>query len=213
MINKKKLIFVKIYLFMFLFAIGFSCTREGKKEKSYPKKEESIYLLEGVKEEGQDTLSGILEKPKLSISFSYRNPKDKATLKEWQQLVVEKGSEYFYDHLSNYYSENPHLQDEMIKYSEIMITKYKKSDGYITDFYDYVKDSKSAQKGKLMIRAIKYLKESLKNGEDPLGNVGDRLSELYREGIYVKKDTVIADYLYSGGRNLDSIIQVRKIIK
>ncbi|GAE86543.1 hypothetical protein JCM10512_5062 [Bacteroides reticulotermitis JCM 10512] len=39
------------------------------------------------------------------------------------------------------------------------------------------------------------------------------LAKEYREGIYVLKDTVIANYLYNDGCNLDSILKARRIRK
>ncbi|MDR0232144.1 MAG: hypothetical protein LBI82_08510 [Dysgonamonadaceae bacterium] len=205
MVNK---MIMKIYLFIFLITIPFSCTNGNKKETGHTKNHDSVSLLEDVKEEKQDT-AVLRISPDLNLGY----PKDEATLKMWQQKVLKDADKYFYKQLLFYYSDNPHLQDEMIKYSEAMIKRHKENGIYILDYYDYVKDSKSTQKNKLMIRAINSLKELLKRNDEvdiTLVEVGVTLSELYREGIYVKRDTVIADYLYAGGRNLDSIIQVRK---
>ncbi|GHV17522.1 hypothetical protein FACS1894169_12840 [Bacteroidia bacterium] len=63
-----------------------------------------------------------------------------------------------------------------------------------------------------MKKAIKYLQPLLKS-ENRYVNFQARsfLSETYKNGIYVKKDSIIARYLKDGGCNLDSIIHRRSI--
>lgn len=137
------------------------------------------------------------------------NPPSEITLKRWKEKVKKEADDYYYTQLIFYYSENPQLIDEMIEYSEIMINKSKKNAVYIIDYYDYVKNSNSQQKDKLMVKAIEYLEKLLKTEGYTAFQAKVRLSELYREGIYVKKDTIVANYLKNGGIRLDSIIQAR----
>ncbi len=198
---------MKICLVLFVVTVLFSCASKVKKEESNV----APPLLEEVKkEEGQkkEKDANLIEAPPEVI---WGIPKDEAALKEWQRKVVEEADEFYYDRLASYYANNPHLQDEMIKYSEIMIKKTQRNGTFILFFYDYVEQSTSLKKDRLMARAIKYLNDLSKQNEGILTLMArSRLSQLYREGIYLPKDTVIAEYLYKGGGNLDSIIQTRK---
>ncbi len=198
---------MKIYLVIFIVTVISSCVSKAKKVEN-EKCSENVSLLKDASKEKKDSSV---------ISYSFTpdvnngNPVDEATLRRWQQKVIKEADSHYYYQLASYYADNPHLQDEMIKYSEVMIKKTQQNGTFVLFFYDYVEQSTSPKKGQLMARAIKYLNGLSKEDEDLLTLMArGRLSQLYREGIYLPKDTVIAEYLYKGGGNLDSIIQARK---
>ncbi len=198
---------MRTYLLTFLVALTFSCANNAKKVEN-EKCSENVSLLKDASKEKKD--SSVI-RYSFTPDINNGNPVDEATLRRWQQKVIEEADAYYYDQLASYYINNPHLQDEMIKYSEIMVRRKNPNDTYILEFYKYVKQSKTPRKEKLMIKVIKRLKDLSERDEVFFSLMArSKLSELYREGIYLPKDTVIAEYLYKGGGNLDSIIQVRK---
>jgi len=190
------------YIFFFLITI-ISCTAETKKD--YNNEEKCTDDRSLNKSIIQDSIYYITPNVNLGRYEGY------ATLEEWKKNVREHSDVDCYMQLIIYYSEYPNDQDEMIELAEIMIKTKDKNEPYILDYYDYVKRSKKSNKIQLINRAIKYLK-TISSRNDDIFSVQARssLSELFNEGIWVKRDTIIADYLYNGGLKLDSIIQARQ---
>ena len=200
----------RIAILLSFFVVFIACTNKVKVEEKGKQQVQVAVdsVLEKEEEEAEGHISGG-EEPYY--------PETEEALKRCQRRVREEGDMICYDGLVIYYIKNPHLEDEMIGYSEIMIKKKKRNEPYIMEYYEYIKKSKIENKNELMNRAIKYMKEMLKRKEE-LGE-GDFyyiltrsvLSDIYREGIYVPRDTVIAEYLDVGGNNLDSIIRARQV--
>ncbi|MEA4917663.1 hypothetical protein [Proteiniphilum sp.] len=203
----------KISILLSFFIVFISCANKVKEEEKEEEKVEETgkqqIAVDTVSEEKYQEISGVGEP---------YYPKTEEALKRCQRRVREEGDAISYDGLVSYYAENPHLEDEMIGYTEIMIKKKERNEPYIMYYYEYVEQSKSENKTELMKRAIKYMKEMLKR-EEKLENKNEGffylarkvLSNIYREGTYVPRDTVIAEYLDAGGNNLDSIIRVRQV--
>lgn len=131
-------------------------------------------------------------------------------LQKWKDEVSKNGNEYFYNQLFLYYGDHPDKEEEMIYYTQIMIDKSKRKESFMLLYYIYVEASRSPSKNKLMTKAINYL-NILAKQEDDLESVQARpiLANIFREGVYVNRDTIIANYLDKGGRNMDSIFHAR----
>ncbi len=190
---------MRIYLVIFLIAVLSSCSNKAKE----------VERNDSIPEEVEE-----MDLSNLNIScpdIYWGDPPNEANVKRWKKRIKEAPHSDYYFKLAGYYSDNPHLQDEMIEYVEIMVKHAYHKDMYKADLYEYVKDCKLPKKRQLMAKAIRYLKSVLKS-DDPFSVIAARksLAELYREGIYIPKDTVIAEYLENKGINLDSIIQTRK---
>lgn len=135
------------------------------------------------------------------------------TLREWQRKVREEGDYNAYQKLFFYYGDLLiDRQDEMIEYSEYMINKQEDNDEYKYLFYFYVKNCNKLKNKKLREKSIQYLKD-IASKEDGIASYGFdgriALIHLYEGGIYVRRDTVISNYLEKGGRNIDSIFHAR----
>ncbi|MEA4919278.1 hypothetical protein [Proteiniphilum sp.] len=199
----------RIAILLSFFIVFISCANKVKEEEKVEETENQQVAVDTVSEEKYQQISGG-EEPYY--------PKTEEALKRCQKRVREEGDAISYWGLEVYYGKNPHLENEMIGYTEIMIKKKERNEPYIMNYYEYVKRSKSENKTELMKRAIKYMKDMLKR-EEKLENESDFyyfltrsvLSDIYREGTYVPRDTVIAEYLDAGGNNLDSIIRVRQV--
>ena len=201
----------RIAILLSFFVVFIACTNKVKVEEKENQQVQVAVdsVLEKEEEEAEGHISGG-EEPYY--------PETEEALKRCQRRVREEGDAISYWGLTVYYADNPHLEDEMIGYTEIMIKKKERNESYIMYYYEYVEQSKSENKTELMKRAIKYMKEMLKR-EEKLENKNEGffylarkvLSNIYREGTYVPKDTVIAEYLDAGGNNLDSIIRIRQV--
>ncbi|MEA4918734.1 hypothetical protein [Proteiniphilum sp.] len=201
----------RIAILLSFFVVFISCANKVKVEEKGKQQVQVAVdsVLEKEEEEAEGHISGG-EEPYY--------PKTEEALKRCQRRVREEGDAISYWGLEVYYEKNPHLENEMIGYTEIMIKKKKRNEPYIMNYYEYIKKSNSGKKNELMNRAIKYMKEMLKR-EEELEGEGDFyyiltryvLSNIYKEGTYVPRDTVIAEYLDAGGNNLDSIIRVRQV--
>ncbi len=142
----------------------------------------------------------------------YRISQDKEELDNWKMEVRDNGSEYYYNLLVSYYDEQPKLSDELVELIEIMITRHNDKSEYRLDYYCTVSKNEVKNKKVIMKKAINYLEQIIQmEGAKSFHSVQARneLSDIYRKGIYVKQDTILANYLESGGCNLDSIKHAR----
>lgn len=147
------------------------------------------------------------------------DPPTKESIKRWKKKVLEEGDNYSYDQLSMYYFDKKDVVKKGIplKYIEAMIRKRHKSQNYLykSEYFYYLDNSNIVNKKRLMVKSIKYLKDIISSkdvDEITVTRAKDDLANVYREGIYVKRDTVIANYLYRNSdknTNLDSIIKAR----
>jgi hypothetical protein len=200
----------KVMLSLFFIAIFLSCNRNRGATALQPVDECNlktnsirVSILDSCKKGNT---------PSISPDLNYAKPKNDSILREWQKKVYDDGDEYYYDQLVYYYDEHSELRDEMIKYTEIMINKVDNNDLYILSYYKYVVESKHSDKVVLMKKIIKYLWSLLKSKNRYVNfQARNFLSEIYKDGIYVEKDSIIAKYLEDGGCNLDSIIRTRSI--
>lgn len=147
------------------------------------------------------------------------DPPTRESIKRWKKKVLEEGDSYSYDQLSMYYFDEKNVIKKGIplKYIEAMIRKrHEPLDiPYKVEYFDYVYKSEVRNKAQLMTKAIKLMKGIARyetKYDINILNAKVNLSRVYREGIYVKRDTVIANYLYRNSdknTNLDSIIKAR----
>ena len=132
------------------------------------------------------------------------------TLKQWQQRVVEQGDADAFSDLTLYYDDDINLnrKQELIPYILIMAERYDNTDAYLL-YYNYIVESDSVDKN--IIKAVTYLKVAAQSKTPLVSELArSELAALYREGKYfIKKDTIIADYLERGGQNIDSILLVK----
>lgn len=204
-----------IYIALLLL-LPVSCNK-GKTARVISKTNDPTFIKETERAES-DTAS----KAKNDISYisglDY-DPPTEEKLKKWKKKVLEEADGYSYDKLMMiYFNINDNKKNGIpIKYIEAMINKGSPTQRirYKVDYFDYVYRSEIPNKRQLMKKAIKYMKEAAKcetTYDINILNAKINLSKVYREGIYVKRDTVIADYLYDNSdkiTDLDSIIKVR----
>ena len=211
-----------LFVVLTLFFVLLSCCRRESSVQS----KDNVVVDENVKDSALDSVDQIADTvPALSavdeaaleemrqlqelIAESHK-PVSEADLKEWKKWVREKASIYHYNLLENYFANHPDPHDEMLEYTPIIIDEHGIGGAPSLAYYSYVEESNSPDKDKLMVKAIGYLEELAKE-EDDITTVQARgfLARVYRDGVYVPRDTVIADYFGSGGRNVDSIKQAR----
>lgn len=177
----KKIIFVSI-LFVVL-----SCSNSTKRGKNPSPTSDGPDKMELKRDSAQREIS-------VSPDLNFGYPGNNATLEMWKEKVRKEGDPYYYEQLDNYYSEHKDSQNEIIKFTEIMINKHRNNKIYLYDFFIHVKGSNSKNKAKLMQKAIGYLKR-ITSGNDIMSiQAKYELAQIYREGIYVKKDTIKAEY-------------------
>lgn len=163
--------------------------------------------------------TGTVQKNKNDTVREY-NPSNEENLKWCIKKVINEADPYYYTRIDDYYCNATNFQKKglakkMIKYTEIMIRYHKRNESYKLLYYFYVKEADLPNKKQLMKTAIKYLKEVAKDKTNSIINISNAmvdLSEIYREGTYVKRDTVMANYLYNNSdkaTNLDSLIKAR----
>lgn len=182
---------MKIVVFVSILFIILSCSNRTKERGVSLSTSDSSKKMELKKDSIQRRIS-------VSPDLNFGYPGNNATLEMWKEKVRKEGDPYYYEQLIEYYYEHRDLQDEMVRLTEIMIKHHKNAGGYASLYYSFIKDCNLKNKKLLMKKAITYLKEidRSKSNCDPLTRLGVRadLAEIYREGIYVKKDTIKAKY-------------------
>jgi len=127
-----------------------------------------------------------------SVSMNNTRP-----IKELKKLVLSKGDTIAYKELSIAYINVRYYEEEFLLYSIIMADKYNFPKAYyyvykcltsIFEFHQYT--GKIDEKTKKL--ALKYLKEGVELNDGESTHV---LSELYLEGKYVPKDTILGKKL------------------
>lgn len=169
-------------------------------------------------------------KSTITPDFNSIFPKNEAELDEWKRKVCEEGDTLYFEKLSlcNMYNEGLRKEgykgydisnDQMRVFADAMISKHTynqhKSTNYKYQYMIYPEFSESVKKEDIE-KAMKYANDILKSVKDVkliTMQAREFISKVYKEGIYVNKDIVIADYFDKGGRNLDSIVQVRQLKK
>ena len=119
------------------------------------------------------------------------------TLKE---KIISDGNENAYERLGIAYLDY-NIPEEVIIYSTIMATKYQSPSANFYVYYDLVsvhKNGLADMSEDLRTIAIQYLKRSA-SFKDP--GACDELGELYLEGKYVPKDSLIGSKLKKYGEN------------
>jgi cellulose synthase/poly-beta-1,6-N-acetylglucosamine synthase-like glycosyltransferase len=134
------------------------------------------------------------DKPKLVKSVSLNNTRP---IKELKKLVLSKGDTIAYKELSIAYLNVPFYEEEYLLYSIIMADKYKFPKAYfnvywcLTSIFEFhIYTGKIDEKTKDL--ALKYLKEGVELNDGESTHV---LSELYLEGKYVPKDSILGKKL------------------
>ena len=134
------------------------------------------------------------EKKVLVKSVSMNNTRP---IKELKKLVLSKGDTIAYKELRIAYLNVNYYEEEYLLYSIIMADKYNYPKAYyyvykcltsIFEFHNYT--GKIDEKTKDL--ALKYLKEGVELNDGESTHV---LSELYLEGKYVSKDTLLGKKL------------------
>jgi len=122
-------------------------------------------------------------------------------INELKELVLLKGDTAAYDELATAYLTNKY-NEEYLLYSFVMANKYNYPRAYfqvyecLTAVFE-LRKIKIDEKTKTL--AIKYLKEGVQLNERQSIN---ELGELYLEGKYVPKDTILGKKLSEKGRKL-----------
>jgi len=126
---------------------------------------------------------------------------DTRPINDLKELVLKKGDTVAYDELHIAYLNEEHSQEYLL-YSIVMANKYNHPQANCRVYYcltDIFKDNDLEIDKETMALAIKYLKRGAEQND---GESLKRLGELYLDGKYLPKDTILGKKLYENGRKL-----------
>jgi hypothetical protein len=185
--NKQNLVLVLIILCI-------SCNKPVNEKKEILKKDTvQVDTIMIIKDTIKDTIKvNTVKEPIIDKSqWLFDEP-------GYRKLVIEKGDIDAYDRLRNFYL----LTKPFLRYALIMADKYDYTQAYFDVFSCIEKMNKKRPSEKEMKKGIRYLKvAALRNHHQAPYYLG----ELYMEGKYMPKDTVLGKYLMQRNPDMESI--------
>jgi len=127
-------------------------------------------------------------------------------VEELKSRIIETGDSDAFDALVTFYLDSAEV---LYPYSKIMSEQYNRAEGsfmaYI--YWIHLYETANATKGdkEALNEAIRYLRKAVRQGGF---QARINLGMYYREGKYVKQDTVLGKYLMSDKVNLDSLQRI-----